>query len=76
MKLVSKYMNGYIALLIIVALVSATGGSLITDMAGLNTTFGSTGLGSIFSATILGLVFAGAVFYAVYKGVQSLVGKK
>jgi len=60
-------MTIFLGALILVALVTATGGTLITNMVALNGTFASTGLGSLFSATILGLLFAVFIFYALYK---------
>jgi len=62
-----KYMNIFLGALILTALVSATGGTLITNMTSLNGTFGATGIGSLFSATILGLLFAVFIFYVLYK---------
>ena len=67
-----NYINKYVGILILVALVGATGGTLLTNMTTLNTTFADTGLGSLFSKVILGLVFAAGIFYAIYKGVTSL----
>lgn len=67
-----NYINKYVGLLILVALVSATGGTLLTNLAGLNTTFTDTGLGSLFGKTIIGLVFAAAIFYAIYKMVTTM----
>ena len=51
-----------------VAVVSATAGTLLTNVTALNTTFASTGLGTLFSATIFGIILVAAIFYALWKG--------
>lgn len=68
----TNYINKYVGLIILVALVSATAGTLLTNLSGLNTTFTDTGLGTLFTKTILGLVFAAGIFYAIYKAVTTM----
>jgi len=68
----NKYLMGFIGVVILVAVVSATAGTLLTNVAGLNTTFQDTGLGNLFSVTIFGLILVAAIFYALYRGVTGL----
>jgi len=69
---VQKYLGAFIGVLILIAIVSATAGTLLTNAATLNTTFASTGLGSLFSVTIFGVILVAGIFYAVWKGVKSM----
>ena len=69
---IKKYIGAFIGVLILVAIVAATAGTLLTSAAGLNTTFAATGLGNLFSVTIFGIILVAGVFYALYKGVQSM----
>lgn len=63
----NKYMTMFIGALVLVALVSATAGTLLTYFGNLSTAFSSTGISAIFGAGILGLIFAAGIFYALYK---------
>ena len=67
-----SYLGMFIGVFILVTVVAATGGTLLTNIVALNTTFQSTGLGTLFSATIAGLLLAAAIFYAIW----TLVAKK
>lgn len=62
-----KYLGMFIGVIILVAVVSATAGSLLTNLTALNGTFAATGLGTLFSASIIGLLLAAGVFYAIWK---------
>lgn len=62
-----KYLTMFIGIIILVAVVSATAGSLLTNLTALNGTFAATGLGTLFSAGIIGLLLAAAIFYAIWK---------
>lgn len=62
-----KYLGMFIGVIILVAVVSATAGSLLTNLTALNGTFAATGLGTLFSASIIGLLLAAGIFYAIWK---------
>ena len=75
-----KYMYIFVGALILTALVSATGGTLLNNISGtyngtayvgglggVGGAFADTGIASLFGVTILGLLFAIGVFYALYK---------
>ena len=68
----NKYLAYFIAIVVLVAVVSATGSTLLTNIAGLNTTFADTGIGSLFSATIFGVILVAAIFYALWKGTYGM----
>lgn len=66
-----KYLLIFIALYIFVQFVSATGGTLLTALSGLNGTFASTGLGSLFAPTLVGIVLVAGIFIVVWKMIKS-----
>lgn len=66
----NKYLTVFIGIIVLVAVVSATAGTMLTNVAGLNTTFQATGLGSLFSVSIFGIIIVAAIFYALYKGLS------
>lgn len=63
---VSKYITLFIGVIIFSALVSATAGTVLTNVSALNTTFSATGLGSLFATSIFGILLAASIFYALY----------
>jgi hypothetical protein len=67
----NSYMTKFIGIVILVAVVAATAGTLLTNVTALNGTFASTGLGTLFSATIFGIILVAAIFYALWKGIGS-----
>ena len=68
----NKYLTMFIGIVILVAVVAATAGTLLTNVTALNTTFQSTGLGTLFSATIFGIILVAAIFYALWKGLGGM----
>lgn len=66
----NKYLTTFIGIVILVAIVSATAGTLLTNVTALNTTFASTGLGMIFSASIFGIILVAAIFFALWNGLK------
>jgi len=68
----NKYLGAFIGIVILVAVVSATAGTLLTNVTALNGTFASTGLGTLFSATIFGIILVAAIFYALWKGIGGM----
>ena len=66
-----KWLVMFLGIYILVQFVSATGGTLLASLTGLNTTFGSTGLGNLFAANIIGIILVVAIFYVVWK----MIGK-
>jgi phosphotransferase system glucose/maltose/N-acetylglucosamine-specific IIC component len=71
----NKYLTLFIGMVILVAVISATAGTLLTNVSGLNTTFADTGLGTLFSTTIFGVIIVAAIFVALWKGFH-IKGKK
>lgn len=49
------------------AVVSATAGTLLTNVTALNGTFASTGLGTLFSASIFGIILVAAIWSQKHK---------
>jgi len=64
----NRYLVIFIGIILLVAVISSTAGTLLTNVAGLNTTFQSTGLGTLFSTTIFGVIIVAAIFVALWKG--------
>lgn len=65
-----KWLLMFLGVYILVQFISATGGTLLTSLTGLNTTFASTGLGSLFAANIIGLILVVAIFYVIWKMIE------
>jgi len=82
----NKYLGLFIGIVILVAVVSATAGTMLNSIAGtyngthyvgglgdgVGGTFSATGLGSLFSVTIFGIILVAAIFYALWKGIGGM----
>ena len=68
----NKYLGAFIGIVILVAVVSATAGTLLTNVTALNGTFADTGLGTLFSTAIFGIILVAAIFYALWAGITKM----
>jgi hypothetical protein len=72
---IKKYISVYIGVIIIVALTASMAGNLLSNAAGLNTTFQTTGVGNLFGVTIFGIMIVGLVSYALYQVITGKLGE-